>query len=256
MKSIHFIISAAAVLLVAGATSQARDFDHSHKALTEVLETHVHGARVDYPALKQSPDKLNGYLDTLAAVTRSEYDAWNREQQMAFLINIYNAATLKLIIDNYPVSGIRRIGGLFGLGSPWKMDIVRMFGEKVTLDHVEHEVLRPDFKEPRIHFAVNCASIGCPDLRKEAFRAADLENQLEEQTKAFLRDRTRNRLDIENRTLHLSRIFDWYEEDFVEASGSVANFVAPYFTERERAFIEQGDIRIRHTRYDWDLNDR
>jgi len=227
--------------------------EHTHAAFTEILKTHMRGSRFDYAALKEDPDKLITYLDTLAAVKRSEYDAWTREQQMSFLINLYNAATLKLVIDHYPIESIREIGGL--LRSPWKQSVVRMFGEMVTLDHVEHEVLRPDFKEPRIHFAVNCASIGCPDLRSEAIRAVDLDRQLEEQTQAFLSDRTRNHFDAENKTLHLSPIFKWYSEDFVESSGSIATFVAPYLSDREQATIEQGDIRIRHTDYNWNLNE-
>ncbi|MFU8892967.1 MAG: DUF547 domain-containing protein [Luteolibacter sp.] len=233
-------------------TGDVAPIDHAHAAFTGILQTHMQGNKFDYAALKESPGQINAYLDTLASVERSEYDTWTREEQMAFLINLYNAATLKLVIDHYPIESIREIGGM--LRSPWKQNVVRMFGEMVTLDHVEHDVLRPDFKDARIHFAVNCASIGCPDLRNEAFRAADLERQLEEQTQAFLSDRTRNHFDVENNTLHLSSIFDWYEEDFIEASGSVEKFVAPYLSDREQAVIAQGNIRIRHTDYDWNLN--
>ena len=226
--------------------------DHTHAAFTEILQTHMRGSKVDYAALKEDPAKLIAYLDTLAAVDQSDYGKWSKDQRMAFLINLYNAATLRLIIDHYPPESIKDIGGV--IKGPWKQEVVRLWGKMVTLDHVEHDLLRPGFDEPRIHFAVNCASIGCPDLLNEAFRAADLEKQLEGQTRKFLADRSRNKLDAENKTLHLSPIFKWFEEDFLKKSGSVEKFVAPYFDEKERAVIRSGDLKIKHTDYDWSLN--
>lgn len=254
MTKLNSILSGAAALLLTSAAALAQSFDHSHAAFTEVLKTHVHGSKVDYAALKQSPGKLNAYLDTLAAVNKSQYDGWKKDQRMAFLINLYNAATLKLVIDHYPVKSIKDIGGV--LKGPWKQDVVRLWGKKVTLDHVEHDLLRPGFNEPRIHFAVNCASIGCPDLRNEAFRATNLEKQLEEQTRAFLRDSSRNRLDAKSKTLHLSPIFKWFGEDFVKKSGSVEKFVAPYFNDTDKAVIQKGGLKVRHNDYDWKLNKR
>jgi hypothetical protein len=230
-----------------------QQIDHSHAAFTDVLSKHLKDGRFDYAALNKNPAPLNAYLDTLAAVPESAYKKWTVDQRMAFLINLYNAATIKLIIDHYPLESIKDIGGIFK--GPWKQDVVRLWGEIVTLDHVEHDLLRPRFDEPRIHFAVNCASIGCPDLRDEAFRAADLEKQLEEQTRKFVRDRSRNRLDAGDKTLYLSPLFDWFEEDFVNASGSVEKVVAPYFNEKDRAVIRRGDMDIEHTDYDWSLNE-
>jgi len=254
MKLLNSIMSAGVVLLFASATATAQSFDHSHAAFTEILKTHVRGSKVDYAALKKSPAKLNAYLDTLAAVKRPDYEKWNRNERMAFLINLYNAATLKLVIDHYPVKSIKDIGGVFK--GPWKQDAVRLWGKKVTLDHVEHDLLRPGFNEPRIHFAVNCASIGCPDLLNEAFQASKLDAQLDQQTRAFLRDTSRNRLDAKNKTLHLSPIFKWFTEDFVKKSGSVEKFVAPYFNDADKAVIQQGGLRIRYNDYDWNLNKR
>lgn len=233
-------------------TSPQQQIDHSHAAFTAILSERMKDGRVDYAALNKNPAKLNAYLDTLAAVPEFAYKQWSKDQQMAFLINLYNAATLKLIADNYPVESIKDIGNI--VNGPWKQDVVRLWGEKVTLDHVEHDLLRPKFNDPRVHFAVNCASIGCPNLRNEAFRAADLENQLEDQTQKFLRDNTRNRLDAESKTLHISPIFKWFEEDFIKESGSVEKFVAPYFNEKERAVIQSGGVNIKHTDYDWSLN--
>jgi hypothetical protein len=233
-------------------STETGSFDHSHATFTEVLKTHVKGAKVDYSGIKKSPAKLNAYLDTLANIKKSEYDGWSKDQKMAFLINLYNAATLKLIIDHYPVKSIKDIGGI--IKGPWKQEVVRLWGKKVTLDHVEHDLLRPGFKDPRVHFAVNCASIGCPDLLNEAFQASKLDDQLDNQARAFLADTKRNRLDAKNKTLYLSSIFDWFEEDFVKKSGSVEKFVAPYFNDADRAVIQRGGLKIKNTEYDWNLN--
>lgn len=229
-------------------------FDHSHATFTSVLEKHVKNEQVDYAALKKNPGDLNAYLDTLAAVPKQTFNFWNRDQQMAFLINLYNAATLKLVIDHDPVKSIKDIGGI--LKGPWKQKVVRLFGRYVTLDHVEHGLLRPNYGEPRIHFAVNCASIGCPALRPEAFQASKLDTQLDEQARGFLRDTSKNHLDADKGVLHLSPIFDWFEDDFTGKSGSVAKFVAPYFPKSQQATIAKGGLKIRHTDYDWGLNKR
>lgn len=230
------------------------EFDHSHASFTKVLQKHVEGEAVDYAGLKQYPGALNNYLDALAAVPEKDFEGWRRHQQMAFLINLYNAATLKLVIDHYPIRSIKNIGGI--LKGPWKQKVVRLFGETVSLDYVEHGLVRPNYGEPRIHFAVNCASIGCPALRPEAFQASKLDTQLDEQARGFLRDPSKNRLDADKGVLHLSPIFDWFEEDFTGKSGSVAKFVTPYFPKAQQATIAKGGLRIRHTDYDWGLNKR
>jgi hypothetical protein len=159
-------------------TVPQQQVDHTHAAFTTILAKHVKGELVDYASIKKNPDPLIAYLDTLAAVPESAFNKWDRKQQMAFLINLYNAATLKLVIDHYPIKSIKDIGGMKG---PWKQEVVRLFGRFKTLDHVEHDLLRPIYQDPRVHFAVNCASIGCPALRAEAFQAARLDAQLDEQ---------------------------------------------------------------------------
>lgn len=255
MKTTTLNLAIAAVTLIPlTCTHSAQGFDHEHQLLTEVLQSRVSDGRVDYAGLKRSPAKLNAYLESLAEVPKAEYDEWTRDQRMAFLINLYNAATLDLIVDHYPVESIKDIGGFFG--SPWGQEVVSLWGDKTTLDHVEHGLLRPEFEEARIHFAVNCASIGCPDLRREAYQADKLDAQLEQQTRAFLRDRSRNRYEAAEDTLYLSPIFKWYSEDFVEASGSVADFVGPYMKAAGRQAVERGDPSIRYTSYDWDLNEQ
>lgn len=234
-------------------SSPREEIDHAHPAFTEVLGEFARGDGVDYAALKASPDGLENYLDILASVPEQAFDGWTEERRIAFLINLYNAATLKLVIDHYPVDGIKDIGGVFA--GPWDQPVVRLFGERVTLDHVEHERLRPNYDEPRIHFAVNCASVGCPPLRAEAYRAADLDRQLDEQGRIFLRDRGKNRVDEDAGILYLSPLFDWFGEDFISESGGVRDFVAPYFPPEDRRVIENRDLRIEHTDWDWSLND-
>ena len=229
-------------------------FDHTHAPLTDVLKKHVRGNTFDYAALKKNPAPLKSYLDSLANVSKADYQKWSKDQQMAFLINLYNAATLELVNDHYPVKSIKKIGGL--LGSPWKKEVVRLWGKKVTLDHVEHDLLRPSFNDPRVHFAVNCASIGCPALRAEAFQAAKLDAQLNEQARKFLRDPAKNRVDAKSGTLYLSPIFDWFEKDFVKKSGNVVKFIYPYLTKSDQALLQKGGLKLKYTDYDWDLNKR
>lgn len=229
-----------------------QQIDHSHAAFTAILKKHVKGELVDYASLKRNAAPLNAYLDTLAAVPQSAFNKWDKNQQMAFLINIYNAATLKLIIDHYPIKSIKDIGSAFK--GPWKQEVVRVFGKTETLDHIEHDLLRPKYKDPRVHFAVNCASIGCPSLRAEAFQASKLDAQLDEQGRIFLRDTSKNRLDTKNKTLYLSEIFDWFKSDFTAKSGTVEKFVSTYVTDADRKVIQQGGLTIKNTKYDWNLN--
>ncbi|MEP2775428.1 MAG: DUF547 domain-containing protein [Luteolibacter sp.] len=238
----------ALLLLLISVTSLLAAFDHTHAKFTDVLKANVKGENVDYAALHKDPDKLGSYLVDLAAVDQSEYAEWSDDQKMAYLINLYNAATLKLIVDEYPVKSIRDIN------SPWKQNRVKLFGKYVSLDHIEHEMLRKDFSDPRIHFGVNCASIGCPALRAEAFTAAKLDAQLNQQARNFLRDSSKNRVDQKSGTLYLSSIFDWFKGDFVGKSGSVEKFIAPYLPDSDRKAVESGKFKVKYTDYNWSLN--
>jgi len=236
------------VALVASFT--AMGFDHTHADWDRWLKkfTKVTGAvtTVDYATAKSKPEALRSYTQNIEAVTRAEFDRWTDPEKMAFLINTYNAFTVSLIADNYPVKSIKDLGGIFS--SPWKKKFFRLFGEERHLDHVEHELLRKMWAEPRIHFAVNCASKGCPALRGEAFTAAKLEAQLESSAKLFLSDPSRNRWVAAENKLYLSKIFDWYGGDFVKKHGSVQAFVAPRMKASTGAAITYLD-------YDWTLNE-
>lgn len=234
------------------AVAPARALDHSHAVLDGVLGKYANSSGVNYAGLKNDSAALNTYLETLAAVSESDFKGFTREQQMAMLINLYNAATLKLVIDHYPVKSIKDISA--SAGGPWKLPVVRLFGKKQTLDHLENDLLRPKFKDPRIHFAINCASIGCPELRNDAFQASTLDSQLDEQTRRFLKDRSKNRLDANTRTLYLSPIFDWFKGDFTGKSGSVEKFIAPFMSGGDRAIVEKGGLTVKSTDYSWSLN--
>lgn len=234
-------------------------FDHDHALLTEVLAKHVRGDRVDYAALKKDRATLGRYLATLAAVTPERVEGWTKPQRFAFWINVYNAYTLDLVLDDYPVDSIKDIGSLFT--SVWDQRFIPLAGfdpggkdRELSLNDVEHEIMRERFEDARLHAAVNCASISCPPLRAEAFVAARLDEQLDAQVRDWLADPTRNRLDAKREELKLSKIFDWYAEDFERDAGSVQAWVARFAPEPEAAWIDD-DTKVRYLDYDWSLND-
>jgi hypothetical protein len=229
----------------------AADFDQACTLFDNVLKQYVKDARVDYAALKAQPQELNRYLDEVAAVKRADFEHWSQSQQIAFLINAYNAYTLRLIIENYPVKSIKDIGSF--LNGPWDQPVVKLFGETMTLNTVEHKMLRKDYAEPRIHFALVCAAKGCPPLRNEAYVADRLNEQLDDQAKQFLATPAKNRVDAAEHTVYLSPIFKWYGGDFEKKSGSVLAALKPYWPPKTPA---TDDFKIRFTDYDWTLNEQ
>ena len=255
MKHLHRLLLAATLfaLMLWPAGAAPAPFDHAYPLLDQVLHNRVKDALVNYAALKADPKNLHAALDQMAAVTEAEFNQWTPPQQLAFLINLYNAATLRLIVEHYPVKSIKKIGGLFT--SPWELPVVRLFGRTNTLDYLEHGVIRARYDDPRVHFALVCAALGCPPLRGEVYTAGKLEHQLEDQGQQFLATKAKNSIDESGRVLHLSPIFKWYAADFEKKSGSVQKFVTPYFPAGPRAALAQGDWRIHHTDYDWSLNE-
>ncbi|MDO8860899.1 DUF547 domain-containing protein [Haliea sp. E1-2-M8] len=257
------LAAVAALLLM---TRQALAFDYSHQQFAGVLSSHVQwqedggNSVVDYAALQAAPEELERYLEQLSAVEAAEFKRWPTNEQLAFLINAYNAFTLKLIVDHYPVDSIRDIGRFWQ--SPWKLRFFTLLGEQMHLDQVEHEIIREPgrYDEPRIHFAVNCASIGCPALRPEPFTAEDLEAQLEDSSKRFLSDASRNR--YRDGRLEVSSIFKWYREDFERGwrgAETLGAFLALYtdalgLDAETREQLAGGAVQIRFLNYDWNLN--
>ena len=220
--------------------------DQEHKALTEILAKHVVPSGVKYKALKKDHAKLQAYLKELSSVTPKELKSWKEAEQLSFYINLYNAATLDLVLKHYPIKSFKED---IKKGGPWKLKSVTALQKSLSLDEVEHEYLRKNYNEPRIHFALNCASAGCPPLRAEAFTGSKLETQLEEQTKAFLAS---DKNEISGSSLKLSPLFDWFKDDFVKKSGSVEAFVDPYFPKQK---ISPGKVKISFTDYGWSLNE-
>lgn len=235
-----------------GMESGASTFDHS--LYDELLQAHVDqdSGLVDYAGLKAEEEKLDSYLATLGEVDLTTIDG---DEQLALLINAYNAYTLKLIIENYPgVASIR------DLSDPWTTVRYHVGGYQLSLDQIEHNIIRPLYRDPRIHFAVNCAARDCPNLADFAFTGAEVDSQLDARTRAILTDSRFVR--VENDRLLYTRVMHWYESDFTDPAFSgharnVASYIAPYGTAEVRSFIEShdGDPPTSPLDYDWSLND-
>lgn len=244
---IYFILPIFLIFLAA--TSQFTKAQQKNQLFQNVLNASVNKGLVDYETIKSNPDDLNNYLAQSSETSTTTFDSWSKAEQLAFLINLYNAQTLALVAENYPVKSIKDISA--DSGGPWEQPIVNLFGKKITLNALEHEVIRKNYPEPRIHFALVCAALGCPVLINTPYEAETLDTQLEEQTKVFLSSKDNNSIDMNQKILMLSPIFDWYEEDFSATSGSVLEFVNPYFDNQANS-----DFKIVYTNYDWSLNDQ
>ena len=235
-------------------------FDHRHEAWTAILKAHVRGDRFDYAALQKDRAALDRYLRSLEAVTREQHDGWTREQRYAFWIDVYNAYTVSLVAEKHPVDSVKDIGTLWT--EVWDLELVPLAhlhpeakGTKLTLNDVEHRILRPVFRDARVHAAVNCASIGCPPLRAEAFVAEKLDAQLDEQARAWLADPARNRYDRAKGRVEVSKVFEWFEEDFVRDAGSVQAWIARYAPPAEAQWVRDAKkLAVDHLDYSWKLN--
>jgi hypothetical protein len=242
-----------------------------HDEWNTLLNRHVkpihsgHSSAIDYAAIQQDRAILTRYLNQLSQITQAEFDAWDKASQLAFLINAYNAWTVELILTKYPdIDSIKELGGLFS--SPWDKSFIPLLGKTRSLNDIEHTLIRGSdrYNDPRIHFAVNCASIGCPALREEAYTGAKLELQLTEQTERFLADNSRNY--AKGDSLYLSSIFKWYGDDFTKGfrnTHSIEAFLLLYsnsnkgvltLTPAQRQAAEKQQLDIEFLDYDWSLN--
>lgn len=236
---IHIALKMLAVLLFLGVNLQAQI---NHSSFTELLQQHVNDdGFVDYQNLKKEEEKLNAYLNLLAENTPKS--SWTRSEKIAYLINTYNAYTLKLILKNYPVDSIKDIGGIFS--NPFSADFIPFEGETISLDDVEKGMLLK-MNEPRVHFAINCASESCPKLQNKAFEANNLDKQLHEATKEFVLS---NENKIAENQLQLSKIFKWYRSDFEDAAGSLIEFINSYTSVH---ISDNASISFKD--YSWKLN--
>ena len=210
----------------------------SHSAWDQLLQKHVsQSGQVDYAGFQRDQDQLNAYLKNLS--DQLPKSSWERDARLAYWINAYNAYTVKLILDHYPVKSIRDIYD----GSPWDAKWIKLEKEIFSLNRIEHQIIRKRFDEPRIHFAVNCAAQSCPPLLNRAFTAEKLEEMLQSATRDFVNDPAYNK--ISTNTLRLSKIFDWYAEDFK----NIRRFINQY-----SATAISADISIDYLDYDWSLN--
>ena len=261
-KMKRLLVLLLALLLGQSALAQ---FDHSYLAWDTLVKRHVKWlpdnkqSRVDYAAFKAERAELKKVLDSLSAVPKAEFDGWTAPQRMAFLINAYNAFTVELILTEYPdLKSIKQIGPFYS--TPWKIKFFKLLGEERYLDWVEHEQLRPLYADPRVHGAVNCASIGCPALRNEAFTAAKLEAQLDDGMLRFMSDRTRNRM--KDGRLEVSSIFDWFHEDWEKGHKGYAqldDLFAKYAAQLtddagDQAKLRAKAVSVKRFDYDWSLN--
>lgn len=250
-------------------SSPASTFDRDYRAYAAVLAAHVEGDRVDYRALQANRAALDAVVQSFAEVGEADLAGWPRADQMAFWINAYNALTLQVIVDHYPIrsrlfslaprNSIRQIDGV------WTKISWPVAGRHVTLDDIEHAILRPVYGDARIHFAVNCASVSCPPLALEPYRGPTLDAELDAAARRYLSSPLG--LIVDGTTLRVSSLFKWYGEDFVEgyaplgpARGSsidraILGMVGRYGPEAARQLAAGGRARVRFLAYDWSLND-
>ncbi|MEM0964704.1 MAG: DUF547 domain-containing protein [Verrucomicrobiota bacterium] len=246
-------------LLFFGGTSLLSVAAPDHNLFTAVLETHVEDGLVDYAALANDP-RLEEYLASLAETDPATLPT--EEERLALWINAYNAYTLKLIADAYPVDSIHDLatGGMV-IGwlikrTAWDIRFADVGGETYTLNEIEHDIIRPEFEDARIHFAIVCAAVSCPLLRSEAYVPDRLDEQLNEEGRRFLADTSRNTFDLSKRRARISKIFSWFEEDFGSSDTEVirylAEFAPPEVAMDMRHHADQWSIRYQS--YDWSLN--
>lgn len=243
-------------------TRQTSSVDFEHNQFSKILKTIVNDqGLVDYMALQRNPSQLNSYLKSLAAVPKKEFKSWSNSEQIAFLINAYNAYTLSSIIENKPIrASIRDIPGV------WRVKKHALLGGSLTLDHIEHQILRKKFNEPRIHAALVCAAISCPPLRNEAFTGSRLNQQLEDQTTRWLASQEGLQIKTESGNVLISSIFQWFREDWQRAdpnfspvkgqgkNSAVLRFIARYRPKEQQDYLLKGEYKLSYLPYNWKLN--
>ena len=252
------------LILVVSGTGQAASFDDSHYA---TLLNHyakpgvsIDGVRVtavDYAALAKEAGKQGSDYETLL----KELASFNSEtlesndDKKAFWINVYNIAAIKTIVDHYPVDSIRS-KKIKWSGVPWDRKAVTVGGKEHSLGQIENDILLEMFKDLKIHFGINCASVSCVNLSQEPYRGATLSKQLDEQAREFLGDRQKGLLiDREKKIVHLSQIFKFDKKDFDKLGGGAIHFILPFLRPEDQEFMKKEKVAIEYLDYDWKLND-
>ncbi|MDT8300310.1 MAG: DUF547 domain-containing protein [Sedimentisphaerales bacterium] len=254
--------------------SEKQGFDYSDFA--DALKINVDDVgMVNYRKLKAEPQKLRTFITELENLDRKDFDEWDDNEKIAFWLNAYNALTLKAIIDNYPIkssffksriypqNSIRQIAGV------WDKIKFNVMGQNLTLEHIEHKILRVKFDEPGIHMAMVCAAMGCPSLRNEPYTGNKLIEQLDDQARRFLANPEKFKIARTDSRIYLSPIFKWFAADFIKKHGpeknigrhnkeesAVLNFIASYLDKVQKEYVLTGKFKIKYLKYDWSLNEQ
>jgi len=252
------------------------DEKFSYEKYSKVLKIYVdEKGKVNYRKLKENKKGMKVFLDKLDKLEPDDFQNWSGAEKIALWINAYNVLTLKAILDHYPLvessfrtrkyprNSIRQISGV------WNKIKFPVMGKEISLDHIEHKILRQEFQEPRIHMALVCAARGCPALRQEPYKAEMLNDQLHDQTRRFLSEQNNFFIDKKQRLVYLSAIFKWYGKDFIgpyepltefkkrnRKERFVLHFISLYLQEEDRKFLEQDSYSIKYLDYDWTLNEQ
>jgi hypothetical protein len=227
-----------------------------HSPFTRALNAHVKNGFVDYAGLKKNADFI-AYVNTLKTTNPNDFQG---NEKLSFWINVYNAFTLRIACDNHPLTSFKDLGAGLVIGTItgttiWDKKLVTVGGKTYTLNDVENKIIRK-MNEPRIHFAIVCAAKSCPPLRSEAYEASKLDAQLTEQAQIFLANTAANRYDIAKKKIYVSKIFDWFDDDFGDNDEEIVKFIAKYAPASVKDSLLQmaDDISIKYNDYDWSLN--
>ncbi len=267
LTALATVLAGVALTMPAGAGSAA--FDHTYSAFARVLAAHVEGPRVDYASLTAQRASLDAVAASFDGAGAGGEAGWTRDQRMAFWINAYNVFTLRAIVDHYPIQSslftLQPRNSIRQIDDVWTARRWRAAGRAVSLDDIEHKILRPEFKDARIHFAVNCASVGCPPLAAEPYRASTLDAQLDAAGRRYLG--SPQGLQAGGDTLRVSSIFKWYGEDFIKTYAPIApagpdpatraalGAVMRFGPADAASLAKSGRARVVFLDYDWSLND-
>ncbi len=247
-KLIQYTVLVAMLSVLSVVNASAFDFAGWDVLLKKhVRPTTIDGVRlngVDYKALPKDPEYTKLISDLAKFSPKTLKDP---QEKMAFWINTYNIMAVKMVLDHMPVKSIKDAGGIFS--SVWKKVVGKVGGRDVTLNEIEHEILRP-MGDPRIHVAIVCASVSCPDLRPEAYTADQLDKQLDEQMRLFLANSSKG-LRVQGKEIAVSKIFSWFEDDF-ESKGGVTSYLYPYAPKTAQAILKNASLD--YLDYNWNLN--
>ena len=242
-------------LLLFCSCSHANNFDQQHTSWNDFLSKNVVSTSKNISTnLVDYSQDVSGYLTELKSVSKDQFKAFSETERLAFLINAYNAFTINLVQNNQDKLGSAKSIKNINNGAPWKIKFIKILGETYSLDQIEHEMIRAKFNEPRIHFALVCAAISCPKLQDFAFTADKLETQLEQSKKEFLKNKSKNY--YKSKTLHISKVFEWFADDFTKNKQSIKKYVARDIASSDAEYQEiiSDRTKVKYVDYDWTLN--